>query len=193
MRPIPVDVGSGLRRRACCGARSGSDSGRSRGRSRSRCIMRGECRDEAMYAMATRKVGMSRRVPQDALQGFGKVLVEKEKHQAVASEARLRSRVERSEMTRVRSNNAKIISGTNANTYSAPCGCFLVHVLEIILYFCNGTLPASTSPTKSYGCLATHISNWPGFTDALFLSQHPPRIITVRGRHISNPCTERHI
>jgi hypothetical protein len=45
-------------------------------------VQRAQCRNEAVNAtvnaMAARGVGTSRRAPLDALQGFGKVLVEKE-------------------------------------------------------------------------------------------------------------------
>lgn len=78
-----------------------------------------------MYAMAGARVGTSRRVPLNRLQGVRKVLGEKEKHEAVASEASLRSQVERSEMTRVWSNNATIILGANATALQrvAPSLC----------------------------------------------------------------------
>jgi hypothetical protein len=45
-----------------------------------------------MYAMAAQEVGTSRTVPLNALQRLEKVLGEKEKHEAVASEASLRSK-----------------------------------------------------------------------------------------------------
>ena len=41
-------------------------------------VQRAQCRDKTVNAMAVRGVGTSRRAPLNALQGFGKVLVEKE-------------------------------------------------------------------------------------------------------------------
>lgn len=50
-------------------------------------VLRSQCRDGAMDAMTAQVLGTSRSVPLDALQGFRKVLGEKERHEAVASEA----------------------------------------------------------------------------------------------------------
>jgi hypothetical protein len=88
-------------------------------------VLRSQCRDGAMYAMAAQVLGTSRSVPLDALQSFRKVLGEKEKHEAVASEASLRSQVERSEMTRVQANNATIVFRPNATALQrmAPALC----------------------------------------------------------------------
>lgn len=48
-----------------------------------------------MCTMTAQKLGTSREVPLDALQGFRTVLGEKEKHEVVASEASVRSQVEK--------------------------------------------------------------------------------------------------
>lgn len=61
-----------------------------------------------MYAMAVQEVRTSRSVPLSTLQSFRNVLGEKEKHEAIASEASLRSQVERKRNDKGVSNKAAI-------------------------------------------------------------------------------------
>jgi hypothetical protein len=127
-----------------------------------------------MYAMAAQVLRTSRSVPLDALQGFGKVVLgEKEKHQAVASEARLRFQW-RSEMTRVQANNTTIVVRANAAALQrvAPALCTNWRLFSIL-----ATIPCPPAH-RLRDCLAALIQpsrskpNWPRFADALSRSRH---------------------